>query len=768
MSERDTMRTEEMREKDKDQSQRQGNNNRPLAAHLRDDGEGGILVQTIDAHNHAVAVRAGAYADDFGAGSLGYACGALHDYGKATARFQKRIWDHSARVDHSTAGAFEILSREYGKTIDSGNPRDLKRLFAKRAALLAAYCIAGHHAGLPDGGDLSCAPGTLTGRLHNWDNKDILQVETTETMPLSFPPLKCDRENAGFSLSCLTRMIFSCLVDADYLDTEEFMTGRDARKNDTDPIPILCSLFADYIEKNNYLKGTTELNKERAGILTQCIEAGKNMIPGIKTLSVPTGGGKTVSSLAFSLYHAQTHNKKRIIYVIPYCSVIDQTVEVFKTILGEKNVLAHYSDITPDDDEAKENMRRLACENWDVPLIVTTGVQFFESFFSNRSSACRKLHNLAESIIIFDEAQTIPNAYLLPCVSAICELTANYGSTCVLCTATQPSLDELVHGYNKALKTEEICPGVMEQKSGVFQRVTYINEGLLTDEELAERLTDSHQVLCIVGSRKHARELFELIEGEGAFHLSTLMIPADRKRTIREIKERLKCGQACRVVSTSLIEAGVDVDFPEVYRAEAGLDSIIQSAGRCNREGKREASESLVHIYISEQRHQLPASLKLPKEIARKVTEDIDQPDAPEVIRAYFQELHTLQGRAALDKNNILEKMNAGFMTGNYPFSTIARDFHLISEDTWSVLIPADKESRKLCEKLQDGSYPLTRMEYRKLGQYTVNVFENHFKALEGSLYVYGTRQAILINPELYSAVTGLRYEETEGSGLFF
>ena len=387
-------------------------------------------------------------------------------------------------------------------------------------------------------------------------------------------------------------MLYSCLVDADFLDTEAFMSGSNAGRSGYDPLPVLLERLSEYISP--WRTPTTELNRNRCAILEQCLEKASGP-RGIYTLTVPTGGGKTVSSLAFGLKHAVKNGMKRVIYVVPYTSIIEQNAAVFREILGENNVVEHHSGVCLDEDDETNRLNRflrLAAENWDAPVIVTTAVQFFESFYSNRPSQCRKLHNVANSVVIFDEAQMLPTCHLLPCVGVMANLAARFRSTIVLCTATQPVLADLFRKFYPNQQIQEICPEIGDSFQK-FRRVTYRDGGKLSNSALAEALSRENQVLCIVNTRKAAQEVFNLLPQEGRFHLSTLLYPEHRKEVLNTVRKRLKDGLPCRVVSTSLIEAGVDVDFPAVYREIAGLDSIAQAAGRCNREGKRTAQAAV-------------------------------------------------------------------------------------------------------------------------------------------------------------------------------
>ena len=406
-----------------------------------------------------------------------------------------------------------------------------------------------------------------------------------------------------------------------------------------------------------------ELCAKRSDILRSCLQGGERE-KGLYTLTVPTGGGKTVSSLAFALTHAVRHGMKRVVYVIPYTSIIEQNAKVFAEILGPENVLEHHSqtelaDEKGDSETPEARRRRLACENWDAPVIVTTAVQFFESLYAAKTSRCRKLHNLAGSVVIFDEAQTLPVPFLKPCVSAIGELVRHYGVTAVLCTATQPELGRLFNELAPELSIREIAPEP-DELFEFFRRVSFQREGQLSNEELAARLTETEQALCIVNTRKRAREVFQLLPEEGRFHLSTLMTPQDRKRVLDAVRERLKERKPCRVVSTSLVEAGVDVDFPAVWREVAGLDSILQAAGRCNREGKRPAAESIVHIFHADGR--IPRMLKLNVAAAESVLAD-------------YEDVNTRPGHSCLFSDASLGKRGCG--AGREKHSAIRKQLYL-------------------------------------------------------------------------------------------
>ena len=459
---------------------------------------------------------------------------------------------------------------------------------------------------------------------------------------------------------------------------------------------------------------STEINQRRCEILRDCLLRGEEP-RGLYTLTVPTGGGKTISSLAFALTHSAKNKMDRVIYVIPYTSIIEQNAKVFREILGDENVIEHHSGVQIDENqdmEGNESLRRkmLATENWDAPVIVTTAVQFFDSLFSNKPSKCRKLHNIADSVIIFDEAQMIPLAYLKPCVCAIGELVRHYHVTAVLCTATQPSLNRIFSEYDKNLSVREICHDVAALQT-FFRRVHFEDAGKMDLDRVAAAMARQNQVLCIVNKKISAQQLFQKLPREGSYHLSTWMTPDHRTKVLKAIRERLKNGLPCRVVSTNLMEAGVDVDFPQVWREKAGLDSILQAAGRCNREGKHSAEESKVVLFTLE--GGVPKYMRPNLEAANIALEEAAYPDESSSIESYFNQLYRLRTEDAMDTKKILEKCN------DYEFETIAKYFHLIDSDTYTIYIPTDYNAADL-KAFEERK--CSRALMRRLGRSAVNV----------------------------------------------
>ena len=703
-------------------------------------------IQPLQEHLAEVAQLSAEFAEAFGAREHAYRTGMLHDAGKYSPAGQKRMKDpeHTAKVDHSAAGA-KIAVEEC---------RDF----------FGASAVAGHHGGMMNLGTKQSAEGdgTLMSRCRKilkeendpgafWtENKDLVNKDALFPSWLREPD-KLDQ----FKFQFYTRMLFSCLVDADFLDTERFMNeGRIQRGIDAD-LEKLLDRLKRHVEPWLKNANASPINKKRNEILKNCLEAGEQE-KGLFTLTVPTGGGKTIASLAFALKHAVRNGMKRILYVIPYTSIIDQNAKVFKSILGDEAVLEHHSGMDPvydmDIENESERRKAMATENWDAPVIVTTSVQFFESLFSNRPSKCRKLHTIADSVIIFDEAQMLPLPYLKPCVAAIAELIAHYGVSAVLCTATQPSLNPLFSEFLPQIQPREISRDVPELQE-FFRRVKYSRAGTMTEEKLAEAVSQKEEILCIVNTRKTAREVFERLPEKGRYHLSTKMTAYDRMRVLSEIREQLAKNAPCRVVSTSLIEAGVDVDFPEVWREMAGLDSILQAAGRCNREGKREQDESAVVVFSLKGKRL--RSIDQNVSAAEKAMDEKCAWDTSSVLRVYYDQLY-LYLKELIEADKIMEECR------NLEFESLAKDFHIMEENTWTIYIPNERNETDL-NRLRNGE--IDRGGMRRLGRFAVNVYESEWKAMRnaGKLEMIGEDMAILADQSAYSEECGLQTETEAG-----
>ena len=717
-------------------------------AHISEDG---LREQSILDHLQGTAALAADFAEVFGCREWGYNCGLLHDIGKYTAGFHRRLRGGPI-VDHASAGARELYNRNNQ---------------------IGAYCIAGHHSGLPDGGCQSvdeAGNSTLSSRMKKELN-DYQAFKTEIEIP-AFPnlPLKAVGKG-GFTLSFCIRMIFSCLVDADFLDTEAFMSDGKIKQGGHDTMQTLLKRLRVRVE--GWLANTdlTCVNGRRSAILKACMEKGRGK-QGLYLLTVPTGGGKTVSSLAFALEQAAAHNLKRIIYVIPYTSIIDQNAKVFQDILGEENVLEDHCSVVYDNREDQDpagkvlaERKRRSAENWDCPVVVTTNVQFFESLFANRTSKCRKLHNIAGSVVIFDEAQMLPAKYLKPCVQAISELIINYRCTAVLCTATQPALDPF---FPSGLAAEELCPDP-EDQFRFFKRTSVINQGQISQEELISQLQGKEQVLCILNSRKRVQKIYGELAEEGTYQLSTLMYPKDRKHLLAEIKQRLTDKLPCRVIATSLVEAGVDMDFPAVFRELAGIDSVVQAAGRCNREGNHSWTECETTVFTFDNAEDYPIApeLKQPISVAEQVSEDFDDVASLEAIADYFRRLYRYKGEG-LDAKRIIEQFESGGRSRMFPFETVARKFKLIENSTKAILIDLEEEAQQIVAQIRFGGY--SRDLLRRAGQYTVNVYENDFKRLYGAglLEELDENYYLIRDKSLYTFKKGLVINVERGDALLY
>ena len=714
--------------------------------------------QRLKDHLMGTGEKAAAFGEAFGEAALVKQIGEYHDIGKYSDNFQEYIEIGSGKkVDHSTAGAQEFFKKHMPE---------------------AAFCVGGHHCGLPNyGTSLDTETGsTLYSKIIRKDLPDyqayLTENEPIQTLKKSLLQKSIYETGAGFSFMFYVRMLFSCLVDADFLDTEAFMSDEKVIRDDFDTIEILKKRLDCHITRN-LSNPDSSINKKRCEILQQCIAAGDNLNINIQNLTVPTGGGKTISSLAFALHAAVKNKRQRVIYVIPYTSIIEQTANVFSGILGEKNIVEHHINVEYDDLAEKTDYdtecKRLATENWDAPIIVTTNVQFFESLFANKSSKCRKLHSIANSIVIFDEAQMLPIEYLIPCTKAIEELAFYYNCTAVLCTATQPSLTS----FFEKIKPQEICHSV-EQNYEFFKRtnIKYMND-IVDNEEIAEKILSNDQALCIVNTKKQAQEIFDILKknnNDGIYYLSTNLYPVHRTQVLKEIKQRLSGKKPCKVVATSLVEAGVDLDFPVVYRELTGLDSILQAAGRCNREGKNKAEESFVYIFKTvntKRNRQMALAIEITEKILFDISDTNQDISSPEVIKYYFELLHKVKGSSFLDNKNIIETSERATI----PFDKVAKDFVLIETMQKPVYIPTT-ENEKITERLKNGER--NRKLLRQAGKYMVNVYfsdkdiHSPYEKLHAAQKIeIDEGLAILVDESLYDKQKGLICNIEDGQGIF-
>lgn len=695
-------------------------------AHTGSDPDDVSTWQTLSEHANEVARRAEAFADKFGMGVWGRTLGLLHDAGKVSVGFRQRL-EGGKPVDHSTAGAKIALER-----------------YATCGQFMA-YGLCGHHGGMANGMNWSECSGSqkmslrtpLKDRLAKTIDPYGAFFDLAEAGEISLPdlaqlgaPMRYGRTfertaSKVFSTFVLEHFLYSALVDSDYLDTERFMTPEAAEAREARDLASTEELLAKLEAHMSELMGSaseTPVNRARRSVYEDCVAAAAQPA-GLYTMTVPTGGGKTLSSMAFGLRHAVEHGLDRVIVAIPFTSIVEQTATTLKTIFGSENVLEHHSNYDFSDlgDEEKTK-QRLAVQNWDAPIVVTTNVQLFESLFSNKPGKSRKVHNMAKSVIILDEAQTLPDSLLKPSLAMLEELVAGYESSVVLCTATQPALEGL---WPFGAEPCEIVRRRDLFDEAFGGRVAYESLGAIEEADLAERIVDCHEVLCVVGTRAlacaiygdmvtRAAERGELSDvkhayDEGFFHLSAFMIPAHRSAMLERIRKRLDSKQRCVVVSTQLVEAGVDVDFPEVYRELAGLDSIVQAAGRCNREG-RLIDGGMVHVFecaVDGERQKTGAWLEKMKSIARDVIRENDGKVDESLIPAFFA---TRYGTEDLDAKRIFQKLTskdlivAGFKT--MPFEQCALDYRIIEDDSVPVFVPWGEEGRTLLKELLASDNP--------------------------------------------------------------
>ena len=675
--------------------------------------------QLLEKHLKNVSELTALFAKKFNAENWGRIAGYFHDIGKTSNEFQaylrfvnniedKSTQYYKGKVDHATAGA-QLLCDKFGEQIGK----------------LLAYSVAGHHSGLPNGKDETNS--SLYARL----KKDIYKIYEENNLISAHPNhdnLPFSNNLSGFNIAFFIRMLYSCLVDADFMDTESFMDFElSNERNKKYSLKSLILKLDNHISSFN--PKSSFINERRFDILEDCRQA-SNSNHGFFSLTVPTGGGKTISSLAFALNHAIKNGMDRIIYVIPYTSIIEQNAQVFRDILGDDSVIEHHSNFDP---EKETRFSKLATQNWDAPVIVTTNVQFFESLFSNKSSKCRKLHNIANSVVILDEAQMLPLNLLTPCLTAMKALVEGYNTSIVLCTATQPAL----------VKTNDFKSGLPEVKEIItdpqklyedFNRVSvsYISEPL-ADDDLCSEISAKHQVLCIVSNKRQAREIYNNIENEnGVFHLSSMMCPEHRTKKLAKIKANLAKNKTCKVISTQLIEAGVDIDFPFVFRAIAGIDSIAQAAGRCNREGKLKTG--IVKVFRPSNPQNIPPGfLRQTSQIGEQVlNHHINDILSLEATEEYFKRLFW-QNESQLDAHGICDSINRDIGKLNFPFKDVAQQFSIINNKTHSIIIPYGDKGEKICLNIRNSYEFINKKILQQAQRFTVQIHPIVFNALRAS-----------------------------------
>ncbi|URZ05940.1 CRISPR-associated helicase/endonuclease Cas3 [Clostridium felsineum] len=677
-------------------------------AHINEDGK----YQPVREHLENVAKLSSEFARNFGAPNTAYVCGMLHDIGKCSKEFQNRLLNNGVKVDHSTAGAIEA-----GK------------LYGHVFKLLLGYIICGHHSGLMNyGSEESGLKARFNKKIPKYEVESEIKSIKIDAKQLSIEVPKKLTENKGFGIGFYIRMLYSCLVDADFLDTEKFMNVDSSnRRKGNEEFSTLNELFEIYMQMKQKNCDDSKINTYRQKIYRDCVKAGAQDT-NLFSLTVPTGGGKTLSSMAFALKHVKHNNLKRIICVIPYTSIIEQNAKEYKRIFGEENVLEHHSNFDFNEVENSNSKKlgytaeklKYASENWDIPIIVTTNVQFFESLFANKSSRCRKIHNMANSVVIIDEAQMMPTKFLKPTINSLRELVNNYNTSVVLTTATKPEFPD----YVLKEKPKEIM-SEPEKLYNALKRVEVNYLGRLSDDGIVERINDLERVLVIVNTRKHAENLYKKADKNNLYHLSANMCPKHRSELLEEIKMKLKNKESCKIISTQLIECGVDISLPIVYRSLSGIDSIVQAAGRCNREGEVQMGK----VYVFESTEDYGKAIMYQSrtaECGRQILEKFSDSLSLEAISSYFELLYDTE-KDRLDSRNILNNFEERAKELAFDFEKTAHDYKLIDE-TESLIIPYNDEADKLIGSLKYSDYP--NAIARKLQKYTISIHKNKLDEL--------------------------------------
>ena len=726
----------------------------PIIAHTREDGS----IQSLPEHIQGVAHHCALFLEEAGLpelAPLGRLLAQLHDAGKAQPAFQRYIQGKSdQKAPHSGAGA--LLATKLLPSLPKGHP--LKRT---RIAQLLAYAISGHHRGLyNDTG--------LQSKLDDIETKDRCKKAEGDLSEL-ISEIDCWAKEHGARTEAylrklasrveeeeqsqaLIRLLFSCLVDADFLDTEAFMDEeRKGRRQEATsgytPLEVLRDRLTKHMEG---FSTEGKINEARRAFLNRCRAHGRTCPKGYYSLFLPTGGGKTLSSMAWALETALKHEAKRIIYVIPYTSIITQTAGIFREIFGEENVLEHHSDISFSGSETTQEAERyertrLLAENWDAPIIVTTNVQFFESLFSHKVSRSRKVHSIANSVVVFDEVQVFPTKFLSPMLRLLEDLRCIYGTQLLFCSATLPPFDKdhsspfkRVNDFHQLSKAIQPIVPKDPELFEVFDRVIYhLEEKTYSTEELAQELVQHTSALCIVNSRRDASQLYQALLDEGkeaqdVIHLSRNMCSAHLKERIAEVRQRLKAGIHTLVISTQLIEAGVDIDLPIVYRAMSGLDSIVQAGGRCNREGKRPAPGEVYVFSLSDGGRAFGAIAQGQNATRFLLDNDKEHTRSSmplELIEAYYDRYYA--SIKSFDEKDIKEDLYSEECEDwEFDFEKASIKFKLIEDAGCELFVPYGR-GKELLEGLQKQTLYLNHRTMRELQQYHVSVHDKEYKELK-------------------------------------
>jgi CRISPR-associated endonuclease/helicase Cas3 len=658
----------------------------------------------LEDHLRDVGALARAFAAKWGAGEWGYYAGLWHDLGKYCADFQAMITADAeaerTHVNHSSAGALHAVEQlgELGRFL--------------------AFIIAGHHAGLPN------AESLLDKRLAAGERRHLDAARAGgadgEWLRLAAPlPPPADLTSSAQAAELWIRFLFSALIDADRLDTERFHDpDKTALRGSRASMQELADRVDAHIDALAAQARAGTVNEVRAEVLRDCRErAGEAQ--GVFTLTVPTGGGKTLASLSFALRHAAAHGLDRVIVVIPYTSIIEQNAGVVRSIVGDGNLLEHHTNFDPGD----QRKYWLDAENWDAPIVITTSVQFFESLFANKTSVARKVHAIARSVVVLDEVQTLPPPLLIPIVDVMNELARRYAVSLVLCTATQPALQRRPSFPRGFAGARELVREPLRHFQALRRVEARWPADLYTPEpwpQLAARIAEQPAALAIVHRRDDARILCELLPDD-TLHLSAAMCPAHRSEVLREVRRRLGGGQPCRLIATQLVEAGVDLDFPVVFRALAGLDALAQAAGRCNREGRRE--RGTLEIFVAETAPP-PGELRRALDAARILARQRGgQPDLFSDPRLYTDYFLQFYGSPSDERGLQTDRADCRF-------EEVARKFQMIENGQEPLVIPFDDACRELLRRLRarEGA---PRMLRRRLQRYAVSIPRRQHTALQ-------------------------------------
>jgi len=708
-------------------------------AHSKKDVEK-YLWQTLKVHSENVGEFVKLSSQEWCSEDFAYNLGILHDIGKYQEEFQKRLDGYNIAVEHSICGAVEC--DKYNMTS------------------LGQYCIAGHHSGLPDYGNKmnTADDSTLLGRLKRTSSDYSNYNTQLSPVFIRENPIKVSLqvgEQCAKQLAFWTRMMFSCLTDADFLDTEKFMNGQQERGVYTD--------FSDCLDKLKAHMQTfaadTDVKKARNILLNQ-ISDNVNKSNNISLLNMPTGSGKTLASMRLALERAIKTHKKHIIYVIPFTSIIEQNSRVFKDIFGNESVLEHHSNFNYDNVENTDIVQKLkkSAENWDASIIVTTTVQFFESVYGNHSSQLRKLHNIADSILIFDEIHMLPALFYQPCLESIKMLVKDYNCEAIFLTATMPNyhlwLDKFGCGEMKVsdLISDRTC-------FSTFKRCKIKNLGEVSFDYILERLVNNNKSnLIVVNTRSNAKKIYQSLSGL-KYHLSTYMTALDRSKVIEAVKKALDENKKFCLVSTSLIEAGVDIDFDCAFRETAGLDNLLQTAGRCNREGKKENCTTYAFTFENIEMQSKDPHLQNKKFICEQILSRYDDVTSTEAINEYFDKIYTLY-KSEMDSMNFKNFIKLSSKGYQYDFATYAEKFKVIDDNSRSIVIiyPNDEFEKGLLDNLKYGDKNIKR----SLQKYCVSVKNyEYIKLMELGVIVNINGIDCLGNYNYYDKDTGIKFDDT-------